>query len=94
MSMDHPMGPAYVGYTPASTENQILSEVGQDDLFGAFEAKSNYIDLIRNISPMWWNMEVQPTSSYSLGMALQVHIKLGHADLFRDWQLEIRNRSH
>ena len=46
--------------------------------------KLGQIDLIRNISPMWWNMEVQSTSTYSLGMALHVYIKLGHADLLRD----------
>ena len=33
---------------------------------------------------MQWNMEVQPTSNYSLQMALQVYVKLGHADLLRD----------
>ena len=43
---------------------------------------------------MQWNMEVQPTSNYSLGMALQVYVKLGHVDLIGDLQLEIRNRSH
>ena len=50
--------------------------MGQDDLFVALEAKLGYIDLIRNVSPMQWNMEVQPTSNYSLGMALQVDIKI------------------
>ena len=84
MSLNHPMGPACIGYTPGPPENQIPPEVGQDDLFGALEAKLGHIDLIRNISPMQWNMEVQPTSDYSLGMALQVYIKLGHADLLRD----------
>ena len=46
--------------------------------------KLGHIDLIRNISPMQWNMEVQPTSNYSLGMALQVYVKLGHVDLIGD----------
>ena len=33
---------------------------------------------------MPWNMEVQPTSNYSLGMALQVYVKLGDVDLIED----------
>ena len=33
---------------------------------------------------MQWNMEIQPTSNYSLGMALQVYVKLGHIDLIVD----------
>ena len=41
--------------------------MGQDDLFGALEVKFGHSDLIRNILPMQWNMEVQPTSNYSLG---------------------------
>ena len=72
----HPMGPAGVGYTPGHPENQIPPSVGQHDLFGALEVKIGHTDLIRNISPMWWNMEVQLTSNYSLGMALQVYIKI------------------
>ena len=43
-----------------------------------------HVDLISNISPLQWNMEVQPTSNYSLGMALQVYVKLGHVDLIGD----------
>ena len=82
--MKLPMGPACVGYIPGPPENQIPPYVGQDDLFGALEVKLGHIDLIRNIWPMQWNMEVQPTSNYFLGMALQVYIKLGHADLLRD----------
>ena len=46
--------------------------------------KLGHIDLVRNISPMQWNMEVQPTSNYLLEMTLQVYIKLGHDDLHRD----------
>ena len=49
---------------------------GQDDLLGALEARLGYSDLIRNISSMQWNMEVQPTSNYSLEMALHVYIKI------------------
>ena len=67
MSLNHPMGPACVGYTPGPPENQIPPKVGQDDLFGALEVKLGHVDLIRNISPMQWNMEVQLTSNYSLG---------------------------
>ena len=78
------MGPACVGYTPGPPENQIPPYIGQDDLFGALEAKLGHIDLIRNISPMQWDMEVQPTSNYSLGMAIQVYVKLGHVDLIGD----------
>ena len=84
MSLNHPMGPAFVGYTPGPPENQIPPLVGQGDLFGALEVKLGHLDLIRNISPIQWNIEVQPTSNYSLGMALQVYVKLGHADLLRD----------
>ena len=65
-----------VGYTPRPAENQILPKVGQDDLFEALEVKLGSIDLIRNILPMQWNIEVQPTSIYSLGMALQVYIEI------------------
>ena len=46
--------------------------------------KLGHIDLIRNISPMQWNMEVQPTSNYSLEMVIQVYVKLGHVDLIGD----------
>ena len=31
---------------------------------------------------MQWNLGVQPTSKYSLGMALQVYLKIGRGDLF------------
>ena len=74
--MKHPMGPVGVGYTLGPPENQITPKVGQDDLFGALEVKLGHTDLIRNISPMLWNKEVQPTSNYSLVMALQVYIKI------------------
>ena len=56
MSLNHPMGPACVGYTPGPPENQIPPYVGQDDLFGALEVKLGNVDLIRNILPMQWNM--------------------------------------
>ena len=36
----------------------------------------DYADLIRNSLHMWWNMEVQDTSNYSLGMALQDYIEI------------------
>ena len=52
ISLNHSMGPACVGYTSEPSENQIPSEVGQDDLFGALEAKLGHVDLIRNILPM------------------------------------------
>ena len=74
--MKHPMEPTDVGYTPGRQENQILPKVGQDDLFGALKAKLGHINLIRNISPMQWNMEVQLTSNYFLGMALHIYIKI------------------
>ena len=47
MNMKHPMGPACVGYTPGPTENQIPLSVGQDDLFGALEAKLDHTNIIR-----------------------------------------------
>ena len=47
---------------------------GQYDLFGTLEAKLGHINLIKNISLMWWNLQVQPTSNYSLAMALQHYI--------------------
>ena len=58
--------------------------MGQDDIFGALEVELGHIDLIRNISLMQWNLEVQPTSNYSLGMAPQVYLELGHANLLGD----------
>ena len=70
------MGPACGGYTPGPSENQILPLVGQDDLFRALKVELGHIDLIRNISPMQWNMKVQPTSKYFLGMALQVYLEI------------------
>ena len=67
VSMNHPMEPACVRYIPGPPEKQILPKVVQNDLFGALKAKLGLVDLIRNISPMWWNMEVQPTPNYFLG---------------------------
>ena len=75
MSIKYPMKTVGVGYISGPSENQILPYVGQDNLFGALEVKLDYINLIRNISPMWQNMEVHPTSMYSLEMALQVYIR-------------------
>ena len=83
------MEPACVGYTPGPPENQIPPEIGPDDLFGALEADLGHIDLIRNFLLMQWNLEVQPTSNYSLGMALQSISKLGHADLLRDLAVKV-----
>ena len=76
MSMKYPMESVCIGYTSGPPENQIPPKVGQYDLFGALEVKLNHVDLIRNIFPMQWNMEVQPTSMYFLRMALQVYIKI------------------
>ena len=45
-----------VGYISEPPKNQMTSEVGQYDLFGALEAKLAYSNLIRNISPMQWNL--------------------------------------
>ena len=42
----------------------------QYDLFGALEIELDYANLIRNFLLMQWNMEVQPTSNYSFGIAL------------------------
>ena len=71
-----PMEPACVGYTPGPPENWMLPQVGQDDLFEALEVKLGHSDLFKNISPMQRNLKVKPTSNYSLGMALQVYIKI------------------
>ena len=70
------MGPACGGYIPGPPRNQIPPLVGQDDLFQALHVELGHVDLIRNILPMWWNREVQLTSKYSLGMALQVYLKI------------------
>ena len=49
----------------------------------------DYTDLIRNFLLMQWNMEVQPTSNYSMQMGLYKYIKLGHADLYRDLSVKV-----
>ena len=72
MSIIQPMGPVCVGYTPGPPRELNATLSGHDDLFGALEVKLGHSDLIRNILPMQWNLEVQPTSNYSLGMALHV----------------------
>ena len=69
--MKHPMGPACVGYMPELPENRIPPQVGQDDQFGALEVELGHTDLIRKSLLMLWNMEVQHTSNYSLGMGLE-----------------------
>ena len=58
--------------------------MGQDGLFRALDVELDYIDLIRNILLMHWNMEVQPTSNYSLGWPYKSLLESGHADLIRD----------
>ena len=57
-------------------ENQIPSEVGQDDLFETLEVELGHINIISNISFMQWNLEVQPTSNYFIEMALQVYLRI------------------
>ena len=49
---------------------------GQDDLFEALYMELGYVNLIRNILLMQWNMEVQPTSNYFLEMALPVYLRI------------------
>ena len=90
MSIKHPMRPVGVGYTPGPPENQCRPEVGQDDLFEALEVKLGHIDLIRNILPMQWNMEVQPPSIIPWGWPYKSISELGHADLFRDLPVKIK----
>ena len=63
--------------------------MGQDDLFGALEEKLGHSDLIKNILSMQWNIEVQPTSNYSLGMALMSTSKLGHDNLIGDMVVRV-----
>ena len=43
----------------------------------ASEAELGHSDLIRNISLMQWNLKVQVTPNYSLGMALYVYVLIG-----------------
>ena len=57
--------------------------VGQDDLFGALEAELGHNDLIRNISPIQWNLKVQPTSIIPWGWPYRSILELGHNDLLR-----------
>ena len=63
--------------------------MGQDDLFGALEAKLGDSNLIRNISPMQWNMEVQLTSNYFLEMVLQAYIKIRSSNLIADLAVRV-----
>ena len=49
----------------------------------------DHANLIRNISPMQWNLEVQPTSNYSLEWPYKSISELGHADLLRDLSLKV-----
>ena len=70
------MGPACGGYIFEPLRNKIPFLVGQDDLLKALQLEIGHIDLISNISPMWWNRKVQLTSKYYLGMALQVYLKI------------------
>ena len=71
MSTICPMGPVCVGFTPGMSP-----EVGQYDLFATLKVELDYNNLIRNISPMQWNLKVQPISNYFFEMALQVYIKI------------------
>ena len=75
INMTHLMGPVCVGYSSGSPGNQIPPYRGQDDLFRALEVELGHINPIRNFLLMQWNLEVQPTSNYSLEMALQVFIR-------------------
>ena len=50
--------------------------MGQDDLLETVELKLGHSNLIRNILPMQWDIEIQPTSNYFLEMALHVYIKI------------------
>ena len=87
--MTHPMGPVCVGYTPGPPENQIPPYIGHDDLFRALKVELGHTYLIRNFSLMQWNMEVQPTSNYSLGWAYKTVSELGHADVHRDLSVKV-----
>ena len=51
-------------------------------------------DLIRISSFMQWNMEVQPTSNYSLGSAYKNISELGHANLHRDLSVKSLEIGH
>ena len=62
------MGPTCIGYTSGPPENQISPQVGQDDLFGVLDVELGHADLIRNFLLIQWNIKVQPTSHYSLGI--------------------------
>ena len=74
--MKHPMEPVYAEYNPGPPENQIPPEMGQYDLFGAVQVEFGYTNLIRISSLMQWNMGIQYTSNYSLGMDLEEYIKI------------------
>ena len=50
-----------IGFIPGPLENQISPSVGQDDLYEVLKLKSGHNNLIENISPMLWDMEVQLT---------------------------------
>ena len=56
-----------VEYFPGPSENQMPPYIAQDDLFGILEVELSPNNLIRISLLMWWNMEVQYTSNYSLG---------------------------
>ena len=42
--------------------------------YNAWQVELGHNDLIGNILPMQWNLKVQLTPNYSLGMALQVYV--------------------
>ena len=63
--------------------------IGHDNLFEALKVVLGYANLIRNSSPMQWNMEVHITLNYSLGRTYKDISKLGHADLYRDLSVRV-----
>ena len=83
------MGPACVGFTTGPPGSLIPPYVGQYDLFEALESKLGHTNLIMNFLLMQWNMEVQPTSNYSLTWCYRTIVELGHADLIRDLLLKV-----
>ena len=64
------------------------SLVGQDNLFKALQAELDYVNLIRNIVPMWWNWKVQFTSNIPWIWPYTSILKLGHDDLPKDLSCE------
>ena len=63
--------------------------MGQDDLFGALEAELGHNDLIRNISPMLWNLKVQPHQIIPWGWPYRSISELGNNDLLKDLSVRV-----